>query len=158
MLGFDYLGQTYLASIPIGEYIVSVFEKLDASDKLITSAQMFFHENIELGETVTVIGTVLIQAIERLNISDNLKLDFVIVVYEGIVLYTQLIAPLVAFALKEIAEIGDKLVYIGTIVIREIFHMLGLLKINGKEIYVFWEACYHKVEAVVENMYKKFRR
>ena len=158
MLGFDYLGQTYLASIPIGEYIISVFEKFNASDKIKTSAQMFFKEHVEISENVDVIGTALIQAIERLDVSDNLKLDFAILVYEGIVFYTNLVAPLITFSLKETAQIGDRLTYLGTIVIREIVHVLDLLKINGKEIYVFWEACYQKTIATVENMYQKFRR
>lgn len=159
MLGFDYTGQTYLASYPLSKYVIDILETLDVSDNIKAYALHVVEnlEEIEVDDDVnTVIGQ-LLSIIESMTVSDNLKMNFMILILEGVIFYERMIGPLVQFALKELAYLSDALDYMGTIVIKEIVTIMDILKVNGKQIFEFWERCYSKAEAVVENVYKKFR-
>ena len=65
---------------------------------------------------------------------------------------------LIMLIVHEIATLSDKTVTLVQIIFREVVSVVGRLLINGKEVYELWQACYRKGVAVVENVYKKFRR
>ena len=159
MLGFDYTGQTYLAAYPLGKFVIDILETLEVDENIKIYAHHVLEnlEEIEVEDDVNTIVGQLLRIVERMDISDNLKMNFMILILEGVILYERMIGPVVQFTLQEIAYLSDVLNYMGTIVIKEIVTIMDILKINGKQIFVFWEKCYSKTEAVVENMYKKFR-
>jgi len=160
MLGFDYTGQTYLASFPLGKFIVDVVERLNVNDNIKTFAYHVLSnlEEIDVEDDVNTIVGQFLEIIEAMNISDNIEMGFIIVALEAVIIYQKNIYPLVTFFLNEVSYIQDAFEHLNILLVQEIISLFGLLKIDGKEVLELWRKCYEKSIAVVENMYQKFRR
>lgn len=159
MLGFDYLGQAAIGSLGIDKIIISIKEKFYANENLELKAHYVITvlESISLSDSISSIIVNLLTVIEKMSVKDETKLNFMIVVAE-IAKIVDKAYSIQQIIIKELMNVADTIISWQKIIVQEIMLYKETIRINGQILVAFWEACLEKGEALVQNVYRKFRQ
>lgn len=159
MLGLDYQGQTALASFPKLDYAIKASEEVNLTDR--TKINFFYRfshlEEVIINEKVTARLVILLRVFEQLHIRERIKLSYAFILRE-LALLSDRVHDLSIIVVNELVHLKDEVQDVIRIIVSELVTLFDNLKVNGKDVIHLWQACYKKVTAEVENVYKKFRR
>lgn len=159
MLGLDYQGQTALATLPQGTIVIKVIEPITFIDRVKANAiyRVLLRESVRIVDSIYQQVVLLLRVFEQLHVNERIKLSYTFILRE-IALLSDRVHDLSIIAVNELIILRDSVRDIVALIISELVALFENLKVNGKDVFHLWQACYKKVTAVVENVYKKFRR
>lgn len=159
MLGLDYQGQTALATLPQGTIVIKVTEPITFLDRVKANAiyRVLLHESVRIVDSIYQQVVLLLRVFEQLQVREHVKLSYEFFVRE-VTKVTEKMYTFSSVLVYELVLLSDSVKDIISLAIREFFNVIENLKVNGKDVFQLWQACYKKTIATVENVYKKFRR
>ena len=159
MLGLDYQGQTALATLPQGTIVIKVTEPITFLDRVKANAiyRVLLHESVRIADSVYQQVVLLLRIFEQLHVNERIKLSYTFILRE-IALVSDRVHDLSIIAVNELVTLKDSVRDIVALIISELVALFENLKVNGKDVFHLWQACYKQTVPVVENVSKKLRR